>query len=103
MIARLGYFDNLTEEQRAASRDNWERRFGPALKSQPGLLCVLHVETPDRTPISISVWQSREAARMASQRASAVPLLPGQDGERIPSDSREEICTVLDFWVNRDL
>jgi hypothetical protein len=100
VIARLGYFDELTDEQRQVSRDNWERRFGPALKSQPGLVCVLHVDTPDGKAISISVWESVEALRAGGQRANAVPLLPGQEAGRIPGASRQEICVVQDFWVN---
>ncbi|MHB8508534.1 MAG: hypothetical protein ACYDGR_07775 [Candidatus Dormibacteria bacterium] len=100
MIARLAYFENLTAEQRDASRDNWDRRFKAALTSQPGLYAAYHVEAPDGTGIAISIWESQEAATDGGRNANAVPLLPGQVGEKIPSPTRTEFCQLVDYWVS---
>jgi heme-degrading monooxygenase HmoA len=99
MIARFGYFEGLTEEQKRAQEDNGNRRFKAALTSQPGILAVYYVESQNGDRASISIWESKQAMEQGGAKANATPLLPGQRGEDIPSPSRVEIWEVLDQFV----
>ena len=99
MIARVAYFENLTEAQKLTQEDNYQRRFKAALTAQPGLIAVHHLAAADGTRVSISIWESEEACRTGGERANAVPLLPGQVGADIPSPSRAEFMQVLDSFV----
>jgi len=49
MIARVGYFEGLTAEQKAAQEDNGKRRLKPFLITQPGLVAAIYLETLRRT------------------------------------------------------
>jgi len=99
MIARIGYFEGLSEEQKRAQEDNANRRFKAALTSQPGILAVYYMESPNGDRASISIWESKQAMEQGGAKANAAPLLPGQRGEDIPSASRVEIWEVLDQFV----
>jgi len=94
MIARIAYFENLTEAQVAAQADNYERRFRAALAAQPGLVAVYQILREDGTRVSVSIWESAEAASTGGQRANAVPLLEGQVGSDIPGPTRVEMLQV---------
>lgn len=99
MIARIGYFEGLTEEQKRAQEDNTKRRFRAAITSQPGLVALLYLERPNGDRISLTVWESAEAMAEGGARANATPLLPGQRGEDIPSPNRVEMVEVHDYFV----
>jgi len=99
MIARFGYFDGLTEEQKRVQEDNASRRFKAALTSQPGILAVYYVESPNGDRATISIWENKQAMEQGGIKANAVPLLQGQRGEDIPSPSRVEVWEVLDQFV----
>jgi hypothetical protein len=99
MIARFGYFEGLTEEQKRIQEDNASRRFKAALTSQPGILAVYYVEARNGDRATISIWENKQAMEQGGIKANATPLLPGQRGEDIPSPSRVEIWEVLDQFV----
>jgi hypothetical protein len=99
MIARIGYFEGLTEEQKRAQEDNANRRFKAALTSQPGILVVYYIESPNGDRATISIWENKQAMEQGGIKANATPLLPGQRGEDIPSPGRVEIWEVLDQFV----
>ncbi|GAC1574674.1 MAG: hypothetical protein NVS3B24_02150 [Candidatus Dormibacteria bacterium] len=99
MVARVAYFEGLTELQAAASQDNWERRFKAALTRQPGLIALFHTTNEDGVRMSFSVWESSKAAAEAGMRAKAAPLLPGQDADQIPGPTRTELWAVTDSFV----
>jgi hypothetical protein len=50
----------------------------------------------DGTWLSISFCESREALDRAGREANAVPLLPHQRPELIPSPASVEICEVVE-------
>ncbi len=99
MIARFGYFEGLTEEQKRAQEDNASRRFKAALTSQPGILAVYYIESPSGDRATISIWENKQSMEQGGIKANAAPLLPGQRGEDIPSPGRVEIWEVLDQFV----
>ena len=102
MIARVGYFEGLTEAQTKAARDNVNRRFMAAITSQPGIAALFHLERPNGDRVSISIWESRQAMEEGGARASATPLRPGQLAEDIPNANRVEIWAVRDYFVAPD-
>lgn len=99
MIARFGYFEGLTEEQKKAQEDNANRRFKAALTSQPGILAVYYMESSNGGRATISIWENKQAMEQGGIKANAAPLVAGQRGEDIPSPSRVEIWDVLDQFV----
>ena len=99
MIARIAYFEGLSEAQLSAMTDNYERRFKAALVSQPGLLALYQLQRDDGTRVSVSVWESREASEAGGRNANSVPLLPGQVGADIPSPTRMELLEVANAYV----
>ena len=99
MIARVGYFEGLTEVQKRAQEDNGTRRFKAAITSQPGIAALFYLERPNGDRVSISIWESKEAMEEGGAKANATPLLPGQRGEDIPSPNRVEILEVRDHFV----
>src|SRR5260370_6069673 len=96
MIARFGYFEGLTEEQKKAQEDNASRRFKAALTSQPGILAVYYMESPDGHRATISICENKQTMEQGGIKANAAPLLPGQRGGDIPTPGRVEIWEVLD-------
>lgn len=96
MIARVGYFEGLTEAQKRVQEDNGRRRLLPALSSQPGFIAVLYLERPNGDRISFSLWENEQLMAEAGARANAAHLLPGQRGDQIPSPGRVEIWQVKD-------
>ncbi len=99
MIARVGYFEGLTEEQKRAQEDNSNRRFKAAITSQPGIVALFWMERPNGDRVSISIWESERAMEDGGAKANATPLLPGQHGEDIPSPNRVEMMEVRDHFV----
>ncbi len=99
MIARVGYFGDLTPEQQRAQEENGKRRFFPAISSQPGLVALLWMHTEDGGRVSLSVWETEEAMVEGARRANAVPLLPGMRGEDIPSPERIEMWDVKECFL----
>ncbi len=99
MIARFGYFEGLTEEQKRIQEDNANRRFKAALSSQPGILAVFYMERSNGDRVSITIWESQRAMEEGGAKANATPLLPDQRGEDIPNANRVEIWDVLDHFV----
>jgi hypothetical protein len=99
MIARVAYFEGLTEAQKRARDDNVNRRSKAAITSQPGMVALFYLERPNGDSASISIWESQRAMDEGGAKANATPLLPGQRGEDIPSPNRVEIWTVRDRFV----
>ena len=99
MIARVGYFEGLTEEQKRVQEDNADRRFKAAITSQPGIVALFWLERPNGDRVSMSIWESQRAMEEGGVKANATPLLPGQRGEDIPSPNRVEIWEVRDHFV----
>jgi len=99
VIARISYFEGLTEEQKRAQEDNSNRRFKAAITSQPGIVALFWMERPNGDRVAISIWESQRAMEDGGAKANATPLLPGQRGEVIPSPSRVEILEVHDHFV----
>jgi len=100
MIARVNYFDGLTQEQKRVQEDNTTRRFKAAITSQPGLVALFYLERPTGDRVGISVWESQQAMEEGGARANATPLLPGQRGEDIPSPTRTEVWAVRDHFLS---
>jgi hypothetical protein len=98
VIARVARFDSLTDDQRLAQKDNLRLRFKAAISEQLGFVAAFWLEKGDDV-ISVSVWQSEETMQLAGGRANAVPLLPDQKGEDIPSPSTVETWSVFDHLV----
>ena len=96
MIARIGYFEGLTPEQEAESERNLRERFKPAISSQEGFIAAYWLRQSGGRIISFSIWESEDHLRAGGTRANAVPLLPGQTAELIPSPDRAEIWEVVD-------
>ena len=96
MIVRVATFAPMTAELRAEATRNMVERFKPALAAQPGLLAAYWTEAPDGHWVSITAWESVESMERGGAAANAVPLLPGQDGEKIPSPVRTEILGVME-------
>jgi hypothetical protein len=99
MIARLGYFEGLTEEQKIAQEDNGRRRLKPFMITQPGFVAVFYLEQPNGDRVSLSVWESQQLMEEAGARMNATRLLPGQRGEDIPSPERVAIWQVRDHYL----
>ena len=99
MIARVGYFEGLTEEQKAAREDNARRRFKAAITSQPGILALFYLERPNGDRVSLSVWESQQAMEQGGVRVNAAHLLPEQRAEDIPGPNRVEIWQVRDHFL----
>ena len=99
MIARVGYFEGLTDEQKRVQEDNGRRRLLPALSSQPGFVAVFYLELPNGDRVSLSIWESERMMEEAGARANAVHLLPGQRGEDIPGPTRVEVWQVRDQFI----
>lgn len=99
MIARVAFFEGLTEDQKRARDDNVNRRSKAAITSQPGIVALFYLERPNGDSASISIWESEQAMEEAGAKANATPLLPGQRGEDIPSPNRVEIWQVRDRFV----
>ncbi|MDQ2942415.1 MAG: hypothetical protein M3R21_01940 [Candidatus Dormibacteraeota bacterium] len=99
MIARVAYFEGLTDEQKQAQEDNARRRFRAAITSQPGIVALFYLERPNGDRVSLSIWESEQLMQEGGARANSVPLLPGQRGEDIPSPSRVEVWDVRDQFV----
>jgi hypothetical protein len=53
--------------------------------SQPGILAVYYVESPNGDRATISIWENEQAMEQGGAKANAAPLLSGQRGEDIPS------------------
>jgi heme-degrading monooxygenase HmoA len=99
MIARVGFFEGLTEHQKRAQEDNANLRFKAAITGQPGFVALFFLERPNGDRVAFSVWQSQKAMEEAGRRANATPLLPGQRGEDIPGPNRVEVWEVRDHSV----
>jgi hypothetical protein len=100
MIARVGYFEGLTAEQKAAQEDNGKRRLKPFLTTQPGLVAAIYLETPKGDRISFSIWETERSMAEAGARMNSTPLLEGQLGSDIPSPERVEIWQVRDYYAS---
>lgn len=96
MIVRVATFAPMTPEVEAEARRNMIERFKPALAAQPGLLAAYWTKASDGHWVSITAWESEEAMVRGSTAANAVPLLPGQDPEKIPSPEQMEVLTVME-------
>jgi hypothetical protein len=99
VIARIAYFEALTAEQETAVEYNFHNRFRAALTGQPGLVASFWLRAADGRRIAISVWERRTMMEDGARRANAVPLLPGQRGEDIPSPIRVEMADVSDHFL----
>ena len=95
MIARLGVFDRMPGDIHAGYRRNLLERFKPALEVQEGFIAGYWLEAPDGRELSFTIWESDEALTSGALRANAAPLLPGQDGSKIPSPAVVETYTVV--------
>jgi len=96
LIARIGYFENLTSEKRRIQDENYRGRFGMAMAKQPGFIASLVLEDPNGRRLSVSVWNSEEELVTGAAHANSEPLLPGHRGEDIPSPDRAELFQVID-------
>lgn len=97
MIARVAFFDHFSPEIAAASQDNLDRRFLPALARQPGCVSGLWCKDADGNTLSITVWDTAEALRDGGARANATPLLSGQRADQIASPDRVQLYDVTAF------
>jgi heme-degrading monooxygenase HmoA len=96
LIARIGYFDDLTPERRLIQDENYRGRFQKAMARQPGFVASFILEQPGGRRLSVSVWNSEEEMVAGAARANSEPLLSGHRGEDIPSADRTELFTVID-------
>jgi heme-degrading monooxygenase HmoA len=96
MIARIGYFEGMTDEQRRIQDENYRARFQPALAAQPGFIASLMLDGEDGRRVSVSVWKSAADLEEGARRANAEPLLAGHRGDDIPSPGRVEVYEVVE-------
>jgi len=96
MIVRVARFDPLPLEVEAAMLDNIRVRFRAAIQAQAGLEGAYWARGEDGTWLSISFWESREAMDRGGREANAVPLLPHQRSELIPSPVSVETYEVIE-------
>jgi heme-degrading monooxygenase HmoA len=96
MIARIGYFDGLTDEKKRIQDENYRRRFKPALVAQPGFIASFMLDGEGGRRLSVSLWASAAELEEGARRANAEPLLQGHRGVDIPSPTRAEVYDVLD-------
>jgi hypothetical protein len=96
MIVRIARFDPMPPEVEAAMLDNIRVRFRAALQAQDGLEGVYWARGEDGTWLSISFWASQEASDRAGREANAVPLLPHQRSELIPSPASVDTYDVVE-------
>lgn len=90
MIVLLSRFAPMSAEVEAEVRRNLRERFMPALRRQPGFIDGYWGKADAGRPVGVTLWESRDAAKAGSAAASATPLLPGQDPEKLPSPERFE-------------
>jgi hypothetical protein len=102
MIARVGYFEGLTERQKRAQEDNAKRRLKAAITSQPGIVAALYLERPNGDRVSFSMWENESAMQEAGPRINAAHLAPGQIAEDIPNPDRVEVWQVLDLFLTSE-
>jgi heme-degrading monooxygenase HmoA len=95
VIARVGRFLNLTEDEAARRRANLLERWLPALERQEGFVYGFWLENGDREWLSITVWESEEALAAGAKNAGRVPLLHGQSAELIQSPDSVERFDVI--------
>jgi heme-degrading monooxygenase HmoA len=95
MIARIGIFHHVTPEAAAALHHNLVARFRPALKAQAGFIARYWLTDAGGKHLSVTIWEDEAALRTGGARANAVPLLPGQDPERIPSPDLVALYDVV--------
>lgn len=96
MIVRVARFDPMPAEVEAAMLDNIRVRFRAALQAQEGMEDMYWVRGEDGAWLSIGFCQSREALDRAGREANAVPLLPHQRAELIPSPASVDIYEVVE-------
>ena len=89
-MVRLARFEQMPPEVEAAMLDNIRLRFRAALQAQPGFGGVYWARADDGGWVSISLWESRDAMDRGGREANAVPLLPHQHSELIPSPASVE-------------
>jgi hypothetical protein len=90
MILRVAWFEPMPPEVEAEMLTNLRVRFRAALQAQPGYVSAYWGRAANGSWISASLWDSREAVEEAGKHANAVPLVPGQRAELIPSPTSVE-------------
>lgn len=98
MIARVGYFEGLTDEQKRVQEENGKLRLKPAFGKQPGFVAAFYLERPNGDRVSFSIWESQRLMEEAGARVNATQLLPGHRGDDIPSPERIEIWEMRDHF-----
>src|SRR6266571_3821266 len=90
MIARFGYFEGLTEQQKRAQEDNASRRFKAALTSQPGILAVYYMESPTATARPSPSGKTNKPWSRAASRPTQLPCCQASEEKtsRVPAGSR---------------
>jgi hypothetical protein len=96
MILRVAWFDPMAPEVEAEMLNNLRVRFRAALQAQPGYVSAYWGRAANGSWISASLWESRDAVEEAGNRANAVPLVPGQRAELIPSPNSVEVYEVIE-------
>ena len=96
MIVRVARFDPMPPEVEAAMLDNTRVRFRAALQAQMAWKTSTGRGGEDGTWLSISFWESLQASDRAGREANAVPLLPHQQSELIPSPSSVDSWDVVE-------
>jgi heme-degrading monooxygenase HmoA len=96
MIVRVARFDPMPPEIEAAMLDNLRVRFRAALQAQPGFEGAYWARGEDGGWLSISLWGSQEAMDRGGRQANAIPLLPHQRSELIPSPAAVDTYEVVE-------
>ncbi len=95
MIARVAVFPPLPPDVDAEVRRNVRERFLPALRAQDGFVDGYWLTREDGSWLSLTVWESEEAQRRGGAAANAMPLLPGQDPDKLPGPTTVETYQVF--------
>jgi hypothetical protein len=86
----------MPPEIEAAMLDNIRVRFRAALQGQDGFGGVYWARGDDGSWLSIGLWESRVAMDRAGREANAVPLLPHQRSELIPSPASVDTYELVE-------
>ncbi|MEO8571915.1 MAG: hypothetical protein ABI553_09470 [Chloroflexota bacterium] len=94
MIARVARLRYPSQLLRAEAERNRSGRVVPSIIRQPGFRATFYGRIAELEAFSITMFDSAEAAAVASAAIDAEPLLPGQTPEMLPTPESITFCEV---------
>jgi len=103
MIARVARFRFPSLRHREEAERNGSDRVGPSLASQPGFQAIYYGRIAELQALSISLFDDRETADAAAVTMNAMPLLPGQVAEMLPTPEGVALYDVANALVRDEV